>query len=126
MIQPHLNFGQVRLIDSLKVPSGQRVIVAPGAAKLNWTAAPRIEIGYWLPSGFGGLRLLRSVLQRLGDRTFVGPAGSTTRTTRLGMNYSDWDYLSREFTPWESPQGFWSLEWRAGVRLAETWTHPGR
>ncbi len=123
VIQPHLNFGQVRLLDSLKIPNGQRVIVAPGAARLNWTAAPRIEIGYWLPSGFGGFAFSDRFFNASGTGPFVGPAGSTTRTTRLGVNYSDWDYLSREFTPWESPQGFWSLEWRAGVRLAETWTH---
>ena len=45
VIHPHIFAGQTRLIDSLKVTSGQRVIVAPGAAKLNGTAAPRLEIG---------------------------------------------------------------------------------
>jgi hypothetical protein len=122
VIHPHLNFGQMRLLNTLKVPSHQRVIVAPGAAKLNWTAAPRIEIGYWLPSGFGGLSFSDRFFSSFGSGPFVGRAGSTFRTTNLGANYSDWDYLSREFTPWESERGFWNLDWRAGVRLAESWT----
>src|SRR5262249_48125466 len=36
-------------------------------------------------------------------------------------NYSDWDYTSREYTPWATPQANWTMEWRAGIRLAETW-----
>jgi hypothetical protein len=122
VIHPHINFGQMRLLDGLKFPNGQRVKVAPGASRLNWTAAPRLEIGYWLPSGFGGLAFSDRFFSAFGAGPFVGPAGSTFRTTHLGVNYSDWDYLSREFTPWESERGFWNLEWRAGVRLAETWT----
>jgi hypothetical protein len=121
-IQPHLQYGQMRLINSLKVPSGHRVIVAPGAARLNWTAAPRIEIGYWLPSGFGGLAFSDRFFNAAGSGPFSGPAGTTSRSTTLGLNYSDWDYISREFTPWDSERGFWNLEWRAGIRLAETWT----
>jgi hypothetical protein len=122
VIHPHLNFGQFRLLDGVKVPGGRRVKVAPGAAKLDWTAAPRIEIGYWLPSGFGGFSFSDRFFSSFGSGPFVGPAGSTFRTTSLGVNYSDWDYLSREFTPWESERGFWNLDWRAGVRLAESWT----
>jgi hypothetical protein len=122
VIHPHLNWGQMRLLDPLKTASGQKVHIAPGAARLNWTAAPRIEIGYWLPSGFGGLAFSDRFFSAYGSGPFTGPAGSTFRSTSLGVNYSDWDYISREFTPWESPRGFWSLEWRAGVRLAETWT----
>jgi hypothetical protein len=123
VIQPHLDYGQMRLINSLKVPSGQRVIVAPGAAKLNWTAAPRLEVGYWLPSGFGGLAFSDRFFNVGGSGPFVGPAGSTFRTTNLGVNYSDFDYISRDFTPWESERAFWSMEWRAGIRVDETWTN---
>jgi hypothetical protein len=122
VIQPHLQFGQMRLLKPLTAPSGQRVTIAPGAAKLNWTAAPRIEIGYWLPSGFGGLAFADRFFNAFGAGPFNGPAGSTFRTTSLGVNYQDFDYISREFTPWGSERGFWNLEWRAGIRVAETWT----
>jgi hypothetical protein len=122
VVQPHINFGQMRLVDPIRFPNGQKVTVAPGAAKMNWTAAPRIEIGYWLPSGFGGFSFSDRFFNDFGGGSFVGPAGSTSRITSFGVNYQDMDYLSREFTPWESERGFWNLEWRAGIRVAETWT----
>ena len=68
VIHPHLNFGQMRLITRVKAPSGQQVIVAPGAAKHDWTVAPRIEIGYRLPSGFGGLAFSDRFFNTVGDR----------------------------------------------------------
>ncbi|MGP0069767.1 MAG: hypothetical protein ACLQGP_39975 [Isosphaeraceae bacterium] len=122
VIQPHVNFGQMRLINSLKVPSGQRANVAPGAGKLPWTVAPRFEVGYRLPSGFGSLAFSDRFFNSSGTGSFVGPAGATSRTTSLGINYSDWDYISREFTPWDTERTNWSLDWRVGVRLAESWT----
>ena len=122
VVQPHVNFGQMRLINTLRVPSGQRVIVAPGAGQLPWTVAPRFEIGYRLPSGFGSLAFSDRFFNTSGTGSFVGPVGSTSRTTSLGMNYSDWDYISREFTPWDTERTNWSLDWRLGVRLAESWT----
>jgi hypothetical protein len=98
------------------------VIIAPGAGQLPWTAAPRLEIGYRLPSGFGAFAFSDRFFMTEGIGPFNGPAGSTSRTTRLGVNYSDWDYINREFTPWDHPRTNWSLQWRAGIRLAETWT----
>ena len=74
------------------------MIVAPGAAKQAWTVAPRIEIGYRLPSGFGGFAFSDRFFNTSGTGPFVGPAGTTTRSTQLGVNYSDWDYISREYT----------------------------
>jgi hypothetical protein len=116
-IHPSLFFGQFR--HSVVTPLGQRVIVAPGAAKQDWTVAPRLEIGYRLPSGFGGFSFSDRWFTTSGTGPFIGPAGSTTRTTHFGVNYSDWDYFSREYTPWAN----WGMAWRFGVRLAETWTN---
>jgi hypothetical protein len=116
VIHPSIFFGQMRhgVVDHL----GRKVIVAPGAARQDWTAAPRLEIGYRLPSGFGGFSFSDRFFSTSGTGPFIGPAGSTTRTTRMGVNYSDWDYISPEYTPWP---GNWKMEWRAGIRLAETW-----
>jgi hypothetical protein len=113
-IQPHLFFGQMRQAVATPI---RPVVVAPGAATLPWTVAPRLEIGYRLPSGFGAFAFSDRFFSTSGTGPFVGPAGMTTRTSSIGVNYSDWDYISREFTPWAN----WELEWRAGVRLAETW-----
>jgi hypothetical protein len=115
VIHPQIFWGQMR--HSVVTPTGRRVLVAPGAAQQPWTAAPRLEIGYRLPSGFGGFSFSDRFFSTSGSGPFVGPAGSTSRTTRLGVNYSDWDYTSREYTPWPN----WQMEWRAGIRLAESW-----
>jgi hypothetical protein len=116
VIHPHIYFGQFK--HSVVTPSGRSILVAPGAAQQSWTVAPRLEIGYRLPSGFGGFSFSDRFFSTSGTGPFIGPAGATTRTTRLGVNYSDWDYTSREYTPWLN----WTMEWRAGIRLAETWT----
>jgi hypothetical protein len=122
VVQPRLQFGQMRVFPGLHLSTGQKVIIAPGAGKLPWAFAPRFEIGYRLPSGFGGFSFSDRFLSAQGVGPFVGPVGATTRITRVGINYSDWDYLSREFTPWVTPETNWTLEWRAGIRLAESWT----
>jgi len=115
VIHPQLFFGQMRQAVATPV---RPVVVAPGAAQQSWTVAPRIEVGYRLPSGFGGFAFSDRFFSSSGTGPFIGPAGSTTRTTKLGVNYSDWDYFSREYTPWAN----WDMDWRFGVRLAETWS----
>lgn len=120
IIHPHLFFGLVR--SGVVAPNGQFALVAPGAANLNWTVAPRLEIGYRLPSGFGGFAFSDRFFQTGGAGPFSGPVGLTNRTSRLTVNYCDWDYISTEFTPWVTPEANWTLEWRAGVRLANSWT----
>jgi hypothetical protein len=124
VIHPHLFFNQMTqhvLFGPKKNspfdPLGKRVLVAPGTAEQSWTVAPRIEVGYRLPSGFGGFSFSDRFFNTSGTGPFTGPAGLTTRTSRLGVNYSDWDYINREYTPWAN----WGMEWRAGIRLAETW-----
>ena len=120
IIHPHLFFGMVR--SGVVAPNGQFALVAPGAANLNWTVAPRLEIGYRLPSGFGAFAFSDRFFQTGGAGPFSGPVGLTNRTSRLTVNYCDWDYISHEFTPWVTPQSNWTLEWRAGIRLANSWT----
>jgi hypothetical protein len=116
VIHPQLFFGQMR--HNVVVPSLSRPAhVAPGAAEQSWTVAPRLEIGYRLPSGFGGLSFSDRFFTTSGTGPFIGPAGMTARSTRIGVNYSDWDYTSREYTSWSN----WGMQWRAGIRLAETW-----
>jgi hypothetical protein len=120
IIHPHLVWGQMK--SSLTTKTGQFVNVAPGAARLNWTAAPRLEIGYRLASGLGGFAFSDRFFLSNGSGPFNGPVGMTNRTSHLNANYADWDYISHEFTPWVTPQSSWTLEWRAGVRLANSWT----
>jgi len=97
---------------------GQNVNVMLGAARLNWTAAPRLELGYRLPSGFGEFSVSNTGFTANGGESFIGPDGLATRTSALQFNYTDLDYLSREYTPWANCE----MKWRAGIRGAESFT----
>jgi hypothetical protein len=115
IVHPTVFFGQMR---HNVVAAGRLVNVAPNAANYGWTVAPRIELGYRLPSGFGAFAISDRFFSAYGTGSFTGPAGTATRTSRLGVNYWDYDYVSgREYTPWNG----WTLDWRAGVRTAFAW-----
>jgi hypothetical protein len=90
-------------------------------AELDWTGAPRFELGYRFPQGFGELSLSyrflvsegRDVIPNFdfGDDGFL--------KSRLDMHVVDLDYGSREF----SLGPHWDMKWRAGVRLANVFFH---
>ena len=82
IIHPHLFFGLVRS-GVVARSTGQFALVAPGAAQLNWTVAPRFEIGYRLPSGFGAFSFSDRFFQTGGAGPFSGPAGLTNRTSNV-------------------------------------------
>ena len=81
---------------------------------LNWTAAPRVEVGYRLPSGFGGFALSYRSLSTSGDSNIFGPDGPANLHSRLSLNAADLDYESWEYTP----NDLWTMRWRVGGRLA--------
>jgi hypothetical protein len=97
---------------------GTPLFVQLGAARLNWTAVPRLELGYRLPSGFGEFSISDTAMTANGGETFLGPNGPATRTSSLQFNYTDLDYLSREFMPLPC----WEMKWRVGMRIAESFT----
>jgi hypothetical protein len=84
--------------------------VAP--AELDWTVAPRIELGYRLPSGFGGVALAYRGFATQG--TGLGPAadGLAALKSRLDLNLVDFDYHSWEFSLWPR----WDMRWFFGGR----------
>jgi hypothetical protein len=114
IVHPHFFAGQTK---GLVPVGGRNVNVALGSARFNWTVAPRIELGYRLTSGFGEFSVADRGFYTDGTGALHGPAGNFTRTSHLGVNYTDMDYASREFTPWQN----WGMKWRAGVRVAYTW-----
>ena len=115
IIHPHVFGNQWKA--TAVTSAGRPVNVATGVAQLAWTVAPRVELGYRLPSGFGEIAVSDRGFYTDGSGPFSGPAGNFTRTSHLGVNYTDMDYASREFTPWVN----WTMKWRAGVRVAYTW-----
>lgn len=114
VIKPHVSNDMFQLVTT---GLGKTFVVQPGSAHLNWTAAPRLEVGYRLPSGFGEISLSDRYFQTQGAGLIAGPDGPATRTTHFLVNFSDFDYASREYTPFEN----WSLRFRGGLRAAQTY-----
>lgn len=115
IIHPHVFGNQWKA--TAVTSAGRSVNIATGVAQLQWTVAPRLELGYRLPSGFGEFSVSDRGFYTDGSGPFSGPAGNFTRTSHLGVNYTDMDYASREYTQWPN----FTLKWRAGVRVAYTW-----
>ncbi|OYV88773.1 MAG: hypothetical protein B7Z73_07785, partial [Planctomycetia bacterium 21-64-5] len=103
VIKPHVNF----TTPVLPISTGQ----------LNWTAAPRLELGYRLPSGFGEISVSDRYFNVVTNGTFLGPDGPASRRTEFMVNYTDVDYASRELTP--NPR--WGLKFRGGLRAAQNY-----
>lgn len=94
------------------------VTVGVNAARLNWTVSPRFEIGYRLPSGFGGIALSYRFLVAQGSQGVVGADGPATLTSRLNYNIGDLDWVSHEYTPLQ----LWEMRVRIGLRyLNDYW-----
>ncbi|MGH7225769.1 MAG: hypothetical protein ACRELF_21325, partial [Gemmataceae bacterium] len=52
ILKPHLVNEESHAVT---FPNGNSFTVGVDPAHLNWTAAPRVEVGYRLPAGFGGI-----------------------------------------------------------------------
>lgn len=94
------------------------VNVGVDASHLNWTVSPRFELGYRLPSGFGGVSLAYRFLTAQGSDAVIGADGPATLTSRLNLNTGDLSWSSREYTPW-GPN--WELKVRLGVRYVDVY-----
>lgn len=82
---------------------------------LDWTVAPTLELGYRLPDGIGGFSISYRAMSTSGDsNVFTSENLQAPLHSRFDMNVVDFDYLSREFTPWE----LCTMSWRLGGRAA--------
>jgi hypothetical protein len=116
-IHPHVESRQSDTTTNVVTTKlGRMVNVALGNARLDWAVSPRFEVGYRLPSGFGQFSMSTRFFSANGTQTIMRPDGPALLTTRLGVSYTDWDYSSREYTPWTN----WGMQWFVGLRLAYT------
>jgi Legionella pneumophila major outer membrane protein precursor len=81
---------------------------------LDWTVAPRVEVGYNFPSGFGGIALSYRFMGTSGSASVFGPDGPAPLQSRMDLNVIDLDYVSWVYTP----NDLWTMRWRVGGRLA--------
>jgi hypothetical protein len=86
-------------------------------AGLDWTVAPRLQLGYRLPSAFGEIALSYRFLVTDGNGSTSGLDGTAALHSRLDFNQVDLDYLSREF----SLAPHWDMKWHFGIRLAQVY-----
>jgi hypothetical protein len=87
--------------------------VALGSAPLDWTAFPRFEAGYRLPSGFGAFSLSFRFLDTDGNGTAAGLDGPAALHSRLSLHEAGLDYSNGETSLWPN----WDLKWAVGLRL---------
>ena len=106
-----------RLSGTVTFPDGSMGTVQPPQASLDWTVAPRLEVGYRFPDSFGDLSASYRFLVSEGRGTDITAAGALDLRSRLDLNQFDFDYTSAPF----SPGPFWDLKWRVGARLADVY-----
>jgi len=106
-----------RLTDLVTVGSRPPDTVHLGSADLDWTAAPRFEVGYRLPAGFGAFALAYRFLATDGSATIEGPDAPASLKSRLDLNVVDLDYVSWEFFTEQWPYAH--MKWFFGIRYAD-------
>jgi len=91
----------------------------PGAV-LDWTGAPRLELGYRFPQGLGEFLVSYRLLATEGTGTVphfdVDDTDGFLRS-RLNVNVIDFDYACNE----NALGPCWDMKWRAGVRWASVY-----
>jgi hypothetical protein len=95
------------LTDQLHVPG----------ADLDWTGAPRVELGYRFVGGLGEVLVSYRALSTEGTGTlpnFDIDGSSGFLKSRLDMNVVDFDFARRT----DGLGAYWDLKWKAGVRWA--------
>ncbi len=94
-------------------------IIRLPSVPLDWTVAPRFEVGYRLPSGFGEFIVGYRFLDTSGDGTVQGPDAPASLHSRLDVNVVDFDYASQEISLMPDVLCHrWDMRWRVGIRFA--------
>ncbi len=110
VLVPHI---RNQLTDTVNLPDGSAVTVAPPGASVRATVSPEFEIGYRLPECLGQFTLGFRFLASDGSTTLNDGLSSNVKT-RLDMNIVDFDYSSAYYSP--IPR--WDMKWWLGVRYA--------
>jgi hypothetical protein len=106
-----------RMRDTITVDGLMPNIVHLASAELDWTASPRVELGYRLPSGWGDIALSYRFLSTSGSETALGSDGPFSLRSRLDVQIASLDYISREWSLWPN----WGMRWRFGLRFASVY-----
>jgi hypothetical protein len=81
-------------------PDGSSTRVGVNPTSLNWTVSPVLEVGYRLPSGFGGIAVSYRNMTSQGSQSAIGADGPVALSSLLNVNVGSLDWVSNEYTPW--------------------------
>jgi hypothetical protein len=110
------------VVNTTSVGSNAAGTLAVPVTGYDWAVSPRIEIGYRLPSGFGEFLINYQYIRTYGSGTSdLGPDGFGNVNDKFEFNLADFDYATREFTPWQH----WGMKWRFGLRSLQTFYRSG-
>jgi hypothetical protein len=109
ILKPHL-LNHVGL--PVTFPDGSSTQVGVNAVPLNWTAAPRVEVGYRFAAGLGGVALSYRNMTSEGSQALIGADGPATLTDQLNASIIDLDWVSNEYTQLRG----WEMRVRFGLR----------
>src|SRR5262249_28229936 len=114
ILAPHF---KNRMQGPVPIAGGETVIHVPGAS-LDWAAAPRFEIGYRLPRGFGEFLVSYQFLNTQGQGDLSSDLGLAHLKSRLTQNVLNVDYANTRLLP---DTGFlgegWLIGGHAGVQV---------
>jgi hypothetical protein len=105
-----------KLLNNVTVGTTTTIVHVPGAS-LDWTVAPRFEVGYRIPDGFGEFYGAYRFLATDGQQTIPADPTPARMKSRLNMNVWDLAYANRDFPPGPC----YSMRWKVGVRLANVY-----
>lgn len=113
VVVPHI---KNRLQADVTIDGSDFGIVHLPTAELDWTGAPRFELGYRMQQGCGEFLVSYRFLVTEGRQVLPGfdlDGNDGWLKSRLDLNVIDLDYASREYSLER-----WDMKWKAGVRFA--------
>jgi hypothetical protein len=110
IVDPHV---KNKLLNTVTINPAAPDFVRVPSAQLDWTVAPRVDLGVRLPSGYGEIIFGYRFLSSHGSDTVLGEDGPEALRSRLDINEWDLDYANREWSLWPHCD----MRWRFGLRL---------
>jgi hypothetical protein len=113
ILKPHL---KAALTHSAVFPDGAESLVQPPTSSLGWTAAPRFEVGWYIPEALGLFAINYRGFASSGQNDATSLDGTPfALRSRLDVNQVGFDFgtLPYSFAP------HWDIRGRIGVALAD-------
>ncbi len=113
ILKPHL---KAALTGPAVFPDGSQTTVQPPTAQVGWTAAPRIEVGWFLPPGVGYFALSYRGFADDGRQNVTALDGTPfALRTRLDVNQVAFDYGTSPYS--YAPR--WYISGRIGMAVGD-------